>query len=71
MANRKQYVEALKVERENLARRHESPAIKRRLGEVDEQLGQFDDEPDTGVIEAAVPGPISARKKAAPKARKA
>jgi len=73
MSVRAAYVAALRVERENLARRAEgSSAVKRRLGEVDAQLAGFADEPQEAVVETAVPGrPVTgARTKAAKAAPK-
>jgi len=69
-SERSQYVAALNVERENLARRPDSPATKRRLHEVDTQLGAYADEPDVAVVETAVPGPISSGRARAAKSTK-
>jgi hypothetical protein len=73
MSARGEYVAALRTERENLARRPDSPANRRRVAEVDVELGRYQAEPDVAVIEAAVPGPITsarARRVVKPKSDK-
>ena len=53
--DRKEYVEALNVEREGLTARSVSPNQKRRLAEVDAELSQFEEKPAKTVRETAVP----------------
>jgi len=55
MSDRAEYVAALKVERENLSRRPVSPNQKRRMANVDAELGKFDEKPARAKRETAVP----------------
>jgi hypothetical protein len=70
MSARADYAAALKVERENLSRRPDSPAVARRVAEVDIELGRYEAEPDVAVVETAVPGPISSGRARAAKSAK-
>jgi hypothetical protein len=54
MSDRADYVAALKVERENLSRRPVSPNQKRRVADVDAELGKFDEKPARAKRETAV-----------------
>jgi hypothetical protein len=60
MTDRKDYIEALRREREHVAKRNDSPAeIKARQAQIDAELSFYSDQPDVRVIETAVPGPFS------------
>jgi hypothetical protein len=56
---RAEYIDGLKVELENLARRAASPVKDRRLAEVKSELDKYSSEPQEQKVETAVPGPIS------------